>query len=326
MKSLSALARELGVSTTVVSHVYNGKWKERRVSEKLALRIQEAIRREGCRPSSSGIQLKTGRSMMIGVMLPDLSVNFGLDILRGVEGVMTPSGFMMLLSSTRLGATEEETLAATVARGVDGIISSPHLAVEDYRKALSSPGRDIPMVFVDNWLPGAGIDFAATDNRQGSAGLVKRLFAAGRRRIGYIGAAKQLRALEERHKGYLEGLAICGLPEDKDLVSRTLSSENEVPEALNAVLKAKPDALFVESLQYFKSGFEMLDIRKIKVPDDIMLAGFDTSAYKREGIISCIQDGEAIGRLAASRLKELIIGGKDARGPAMELFVEPKFG
>ena len=295
------------------------------MSEKLAARIQAAIKREGCRPSGIGVQLKTGRSMMIGIILPDLSNPFGLDIIRGIDSVITPSNFMMLLAGTKLGVTEAETVAAAVSRGVDGIIVNPHLPRKEFERARKSAGPDIPFVLVDNCLPGSGIDFVGSDNRKGATELVKRLYASGHRRIGYIGTGRKLYASQERYSGYREGLALCGLQEDAKLVSRSLFGETGIPETLNAMLKAKPDALFVESLQYFKTGFEILDLRKIRIPEDIMLAGFDFSSPRREGIVSCLQDGEAMGRLAASRLKELISGNAGTGSPSFELLVEPKF-
>jgi len=43
--SIKDIAREVGVSTTTVSFVLNGKAREKRISEDLKLRIEETARR-----------------------------------------------------------------------------------------------------------------------------------------------------------------------------------------------------------------------------------------------------------------------------------------
>ena len=218
MKSLKALASELGVSTAAVSYVYHGKWKEKRISEALAMKIREALEREGVRPSLAGIQLKTGRSMTVGILLPDFETPHWMEILKGVESVMTPSGLLLLLTNTKLGVAESDAFLSVASRGVDGVILSPQSSLEQFDQTISKLDREVPMVFVDTYLPASKADFVVTDNRNGSFELVKSLLAAGRRRIAYLGSVKPLSATTERFAGYEDALKSFGLSLDEALV------------------------------------------------------------------------------------------------------------
>lgn len=330
MKSLKDLARELGVSTTVVSYVYHGKWKEKRIGEALALRVKMALEREGCRPSHAGIQLKTGRSMTVGVLLPDFGMPYGMDIMKGVESVMTPAGLMMLIASTRKGVAERSAMESVLSRGVDGLIMSPFLDEAGFKEAFPSGKGGAPLVFVDNYLKGSKVDYVVSDNRAGAFELVEALLSAGRRRVAYVGRSPLgLSATQERYQGYQDALKGFGMRFDESLVCGEASHEN-FDRLLS--LKRPPDAIFVESLLYFKRGFEALSLRKVKVPSEIMLAGFDTfdsnnvdgGRIDTRSIMRAEQNGEEIGRLAALRLKEMISGGTDARSPRLELRVPAK--
>jgi len=334
MKSLKELAKELGVSTTVVSYVYHNKWRENRVGEALAAKVKEALEREGCKPSRIGLQLKTGRSMTVGVLLPDFGMPHWLDVLKGVDSVMTPSGFLMLLAGTNLGSSEGEALSSVLSRGVDGIIMSPYHSKELIEKERASFKRQPPIVFVDTFIKDMDTDYVVCDNRKGASELVKALFAAGRKRIAYIGTSAPLTATEDRFQGYLDALKLYGVSASEELIHRASRGEHGLPDSMAKLLdSAKPDAIFVEGLSYFGKGLEMIAARGLKVPQDIMLAGFDDidsgladkSCIDPSSIVRAEQNMETIGRLAASRLKELINSPGAPRTQRMELVVDPKF-
>lgn len=336
MKSLKDLAKELGVSTTVVSHVYHGKWRERRIGEALATRVRAALEREGCRPSHAGSQLKTGRSMTVGVLLPDFGLSYWMEILKGIESVLTPSGFLMLLASTRLGAVEAEAAAAVLARGVDGLLVAPYTGADEFARTGLAERHGPPVVLLDTCLPQLPLDFVVSDNRAGAVELVRRLLAAGRRRIAYLGGAKGVSAAEERYLGYLDALRLFGLAPEPALVKRSLVGTAGLPEALDELLALPlpPDALFVESFLYFRTGFDLLGSRHCRVPERLMLAGFDapdlagidSSVIAPHSIVKAEQDGEAIGRLAATRLKELVLHGSPPQAPLLQLRIAPRLG
>ncbi len=334
MKSLKELAKELGVSTTVVSYVYHNKWKENRIGEALAAKVKEALEREGCHPSRIGLQLKTGRSMTIGVLLPDFSMPHWLEILKGVDSVMTPSGYLMLLASTSLGATEKAALGSVLSRGVDGIVMSPYLDKGSIESELSSLRRNVPFVFVDTFLRDMAADYVVCDNRKGSFQLVKELLSSGRRRIAYIGSSMRLSATEDRFNGYLDALKLYNVECDESLVRRTTKGKDGVPRALSELFDSnlKPDAIFAESLSYFDEGLELISARGLRVPEDLALSGFDSidashadkSLIDLGSVLRAEQNMETIGRLAASRLKELINDPGARNSKRLELVIEPK--
>ncbi|HBC89505.1 MAG TPA: hypothetical protein DCZ94_21420 [Lentisphaeria bacterium] len=343
MKSFKELAKELGISNTVVSNVYHDKWRQNHISEALAKRVKKALELSGTRPSQAGIQLRTGKSMMVGVLLPDFGMSYWMNIMKGIEGIMTPYNYLMILANTKLGLMEREAFSSVVSRGVDGIILTPYSSALKFNRMMKTLGKKIPLVFVDSSLAGVSIDYVVSNNRRGSFELVKRMFSAGRKRVAYLGIASEVSATEERFCGYLDALELFNKPFDELLVQRADIGNDRSAETLDKCLskalgnllslKSPPDAIFIESLLHFKNGFEMLAARKIKVPEEILIAGFDNFAINwlsnsnidPNSILRAEQDGEAIGKFAASRLKELIsMESAEAGNSRLELHVEPK--
>ncbi len=85
MKSLSAIAKELGVSVATVSYVYNGKWRENRIHPDLAERVRCKLEQERAAPNALGRQLQSGRTQTVGVLLPYLDQPYFLHLLTGIE-------------------------------------------------------------------------------------------------------------------------------------------------------------------------------------------------------------------------------------------------
>ncbi len=332
MKSLAEIAKELDVSPSAVSFVYHGKWREQRISEGLAARIQKALDRGDCRPNALGTQLRSGRTMTVGVILPDLSRSFSLALLKGVEEELDKRGYLALLSNSCYGAKELSALSSILSRGVDGVIMTPCVERENLLRLLGNGRGRIPTVFVDNQLPGSGVDSVSSDNEKAAMCAVERCVAEGGRRIAYLGSARRMSALDERFNGYAKALRKAGLPVSKPLVRRTMRFAEGGAEALESLWSRRqvPDALFVESFLYFAEGFRFLAGKGIKVSGDLLLTGFDDPVPALRlvpefppgaGRIAFIeQDAERMGLLAARRLFD-ILDGKSGR---FELRLKPE--
>lgn len=330
MKSLSDIARELGVSIAAVSYVYNGKWRENRISPELAERIAKKLEQEHSRPNLLGQQLRTGRTHTIGVMLPDLIRSYSLELFAGIERVLAEASYFTLLCNSHLGANETDYFDELRARNVDGVILSPQRVEHDHLRRAREEGTRI--VLIDNYAPLEGVDFVVSDNRWGAAAAVRHCLEQGRRRIAYFGSDKDIAVLNDRWTGYQDALRDAGLPVDPKLVFRR--ADPVFSARLTELLEQtpRPDALLVDSLHYFSDGFRFLAERGVRIPDDLLVVGFDwpppeTMAERgAAGLapIPClVQPAREMGRMAAERLLARIDG---LDGEPLREFLRPSLG
>ncbi len=332
MKSLSEIAKELGVSTATVSYVYNGKWKEKRIGAELAEKVRRKLDEENCHPNPLGMSLKTGKTMTVGVILSDLSNPYNLAILKGIDKTLTTAGYDILLSTSRLGSHEDRVFESLASKGFDGILMSPYKH-HDWRKlAAVNSKRAVSIVFLDTYDPSSDIDFVVSDNRGGTFAATNSCLAAGRRRIAYLGS-RHNSAGPERFEGYAAALAAAGIRLDDALIERGLKGAEGLVEGLERIFARSepPDALFTESFLYFADGFKFLADKGVRVPEQLMLIGFDDyvgalrahpELRARNLEIPFIeQDAERMGELASKRLVELMTGAPDSE--PLRLFLAP---
>jgi len=330
---LKDIAEKFGVSVATVSYVYNNKWKEKRINEKLAKEITEYIKKNNYRPNSLGLQLKTGKTYIVGIILGDLTRNFNLGILSGIEKVLAENSYFALIADSELGEKEEKNIKALYERNIDALIIAPNKGNEVY-KTLKDIKKEVPIVLVDNYFPNGDIDFVVSDNKWGSYMAIGHLIKEGYRKIGYIGSGKNLTALNERFEGYIGALNDNKIKINKNWIYKEISKQEDVYLGLKKILgKDGVEAIFCESLIYFKYGFKFLHEKGLKIPEDILISGFDPINLKLDemqevhfdevvnGKIPYVQQkAEEIGEKAARIIIEKLNGKKEIK----QMFIKPE--
>lgn len=92
--SIEEVARRSGVSVTTVSHALSGN---RPVNEATAARVREVVAELGYVPATTARNLRTGRTDVIGLIVPDIANTFFSQLARGVEDAANEVGYSLIL-------------------------------------------------------------------------------------------------------------------------------------------------------------------------------------------------------------------------------------
>jgi LacI family transcriptional regulator len=95
--TINDIAKLAGVSKTTVSHVINNT---RFVEDVTKQRVQKAIEEYGYQPSLVARSLTTQRTETIGVIVSDMTNDFFGEMLRGIEDVLQPLNYSILVCNT----------------------------------------------------------------------------------------------------------------------------------------------------------------------------------------------------------------------------------
>lgn len=273
MTTMAEIAREAGVSITTVSHVLNGT---RHVSEKTTNRIHAAIQRTGYRPHSIARALAGARTKSIGLAISGISNPYFMDVIAAIEAAAADHGHTILLADTHDEPQREfQMVQELVLRRVDGLVLAPSPGAEaNALKYLSQ--HSVPVVLVDRFLP-VEIDQVGIENEAPAAQLVEHLIELGHRRIALVAGLESLSTTEERVKGYRDALDRAGIPIDDDLIAHGASQHEPARAAVHHVLDLDnpPTALVAANNAMTIGTLHALRERKLTVPDDIALVGFD---------------------------------------------------
>lgn len=194
--NLSELARHLGVSIATVSNALSGKG---RLSPELAKRIRDAANKMGYIPSQAGRALRTGRSGVLGLVLPDIGNPLYPEIAQEIERVATDAGYGVLIANSRDEiAAQDKAIFQLIERGVDGIVIVP-------RRGTKVPETACPIAIIDT--PTTPRNTVSADHFEGGAQVARHLRALGHRRILLIGDDSSSNVQNARIGGMLSELA-----------------------------------------------------------------------------------------------------------------------
>ena len=306
------VARVAGVSQKSVSNVLGGY---EHVSPELRAKVERAVALLGYVPNSAARTLRTGRTGVIAVAVPNLSAPYFAELASHLTDAAEERGFTILIDET----DGDEDREALIARGlrhqvIDGLVLSP-LAMDP--ASIAAAARNIPMVLLGERELPASVDHVAIDNVTAAREATEHLLGLGRRRIATVGGPLDdvTSTGSLRLRGYRAALANAGIREEGIVVpTRRLLRHNGV-EAAERLLDASqpPDAVFCFSDMLAFGVMHALRMRGVRVPDDIAVVGFDDvveAAYSNPTLTSVHLDRQRIARAAL----DILVGRLDGSG------------
>jgi LacI family gluconate utilization system Gnt-I transcriptional repressor len=306
---LDDIASKVGVSTITVSRAFRTPNK---VAPKVRARILKTAQRMGYVISRAASSLASARSMNIAVIVPSLSNTVFVDILGGVEKVLRPRGYHLLLGVSNYSPEEEEALVRTyLAFDPDGILITGMNYRDTTRRLIDQ--IKTPVVHMMELSEKPGIHCVGFSQEAAAEMMVEHLLARGRRRIAFVASQLDPRALA-RHRGFRERLKRERLFDPKRVL--LVPDKSSIPiggELLGRLLEQAPDvdAVFFSNDDLAQGAlFECLR-RKISVPDELAVAGFNdlpASACAVPSLTSIATPRFDVGVQSAKMLLELIEG------------------
>ncbi|MBC8401150.1 MAG: LacI family DNA-binding transcriptional regulator [Candidatus Marinimicrobia bacterium] len=283
--TIKDIAKIAGVSTSTVSLVISRKGY---VSKTTRNRIQKIIDEYNYRPLRSARQLASNQTGNIGFIISDVHLSrseaFYSRILLGVELEARNYDINVLLSTVGGGLQIPQHIPRFLrGRDVDGIIIAGSIPEELIHYIYD---ESIPLVLIDYKLSDLQIDVMMMDNRHGIQQVVEHLVKQGIEHIGFVGGSHYHPSIKERFEGYQIAMDQNGLgnfaraKEYYYLVEHETSSEIGI-KGTQTILKNRPDiqAIVCANDTTAIGCLQELQKKKIRIPDDIAVVGFDDNYY-----------------------------------------------
>lgn len=210
MATIRDVARLAGVSPATVSRVFNGN----RVSEQRVVAVRKAAKTLNFTPNRAARSLRTKRSTILSLIIPDIENPYFTELARGVEDVAQSAGFSLIVCNTdaRLDK-EEQYLTVSLLENLAGTIVATS-ARETRLEILLNESR--PVVAVDRQTPFA-IDHVVMDNVGAGRSACLALIAKGYRRIACITGPERVDTARERAGGWRSALLESHRPLESEL-------------------------------------------------------------------------------------------------------------
>ncbi len=306
--TLDMVAEAAGVSAASVSRILNGTAI---VSDDKRAAVDEAIARLGYVPNPVARGLAGGRTLSIGVVTQAIDSPFYGGALRGIEDTVSAAGYSPLFVSGQWSAAHEARCIDTLrSRRVDGVIVLTGRMAD---AALAAVARELPVVVTGRTMKAPGLVALDFDNFEGARLATHHLLSLGHRRIAFISGDLKHPDGKERLRGYRAALEAAGLKYEPAMVMPGNFTEASGLTAVERLIDSREafTAIFAANDQMAFGAGLGLHRRKLRVPHDVSLVGFDdvaSSVYSIPPLTTVHHPVYELGQMAAQAMLQLLVG------------------
>jgi LacI family transcriptional regulator len=270
--TIQDVARTAGVSVSTVSRVLNGKDD---VSEETIEKVQTVIRELGYASSLAARGMRSHRTNVIGMIMPDVATPYCHTILRSVNHAISKLDQDLLIytsgGSNRENVAQHEHSYVTFLNGgiTDGVIVVTPTATHFSTHA--------PVVIIDPNNESPDFPAISATNCEGSLAAMGYLTGLGHRRIGYITGRMELVSSNQRLQGYKDGLEAACIPWRGELVEIGDYSTETAVDCTRKLLSLadRPSAIFAANDMTAIGVYQVAREFGLQIPDDLSVVGFD---------------------------------------------------
>lgn len=274
------IARDLGVSVITISKVLRNHPD---VGDETRERVLARVKELDYRPNLAARSLVTGRTYLVGLVVPDLLHPFFAEIAKSLSDVLRGSGYYLIVSSSEEDPDiEEQEINQLLARRLDTLIIASCRSTVDLFFRIEK--QNTPYVLIDRTLPGLAANFIGVDDEEVGRLATRHLIEIGCRRIAHIRGPETSTGIR-RVEGYKQALAEAELrvldgyiiTERKGDVETRQRGADAMRELLS--LKQRPDGLFCFNDPLAMGAMNYALDQGMRIPEDIAVIGCGNLHY-----------------------------------------------
>ena len=304
LTGIREVAQLAGVSIGTVSNVLN---RPSVVSERTRARVLSAIDRLGFVPNRGAADLRSGRSRMIGLVVPDITNPFFAEVARGaVDAAREGNHVVVLCNADEDAEAQSRYLDVLEEHRVAGVLINPVGSLPQRLERLRDRGSAV--VCIDRTARSKSSCSVWVNDAKGGEIATRHLLELGARRIALVNGPTSLRACADRRRGARRAISGAGLP------GEALTEVRADPMTIQAGVTAAdqllamdplPDAVFCTNDLLAIGVLRGLLSAGVEVPGRVAVVGYDDIELAADAPIpltSVRQPKYELGRRAARLL------------------------
>lgn len=269
---LKDVAEKAGVSIATASKVLNNKTSD--IGEATINHVKVIAQEIGYVPNAIARAMKTNRSNIIGLIIPDIRNPFFTEIARGAEDLAYELGYSLFLCNTDDDLEKETKYIQSLQQlRIDGIVIAG--SFERDRDKEISLSVNTPLIAIDREIYYKDISsFIKTDSYESSKEMSELLYSSGYRNYYYLGGPLNNSVANERYEGTMAGITNKNdVKFESDFVRFLI--EDGYSSVINNDDILEHDVIICGNDLIAIGVLNALKERGIRVPEDISIVGFD---------------------------------------------------
>jgi LacI family transcriptional regulator len=297
------IARDLGLSVVTVSKVLRNHPD---ISPATRKRVLQRAKELNYQPNLAARALATGRTNLIGLIVPDLVHPFFAQVAQGLSTKLSGHEYSLIISSSEENpALERRQIDQMISRRVDALILTT--VQSDFASIQRLKDGGFPFVLLDRKFPGVTANFVGIDDIMAGKLATTHLIEIGCKTIAYIGG-RDVSTANDRQLGYSMAMAKHNLSLGMDYILKQergdVSGGAVGYECMKQLLRLnpRPDGVFCANDPIAIGAMRAILEVGLRIPQDIALIGCGNLHFDdvlRVPLSSVDQDSEGLGANAA---------------------------
>lgn len=314
--TIKDVAREAGVSVTLVSFVMNAKpgadgRLDCPVNPETAARVLDVAKRLGYRRNAAAASLRSGRSNTIAVITTDIANKYFAGISRHIEDKALQYGYTVLFGSSDEKAEKLADVMDTVlAYNIDGVIVAPVPGcLNSINKAVEA---NVPVVLLDREIEGIQSDDKVArvllNDVEAGEMATRHLLENGYRKIEMISYDLAISTICDREAGFRAAMQEAGLEAKLNHISYG-DPQNLIPSIIEGAVARGVEAFFLPTYSLTALVIGAMNKLHLRTPRDLGLVAFDESDIYTLGpstIAHIVQPLKELGEKSVDALHAMI--------------------
>jgi LacI family transcriptional regulator len=277
--NINDVARHLGVATSTVSRALQNHHSISAKTKKLVL---NAVRELNYSPNKIAANLRSGNRTAIGVIIPKINSNFMSNCIFGIENVIYPSGYNLIIcQSTEHYEKEVSNVRTLIDSQVAGVLISLSNETMSTEHLAMIKAHNIPLIMFDRIEEALEVDSIVNDDVRGASEAVEHLLDEGYQKIALLNGPEHIYVYKNRYNGYRQTLAVKGANMASDHIIQNINTQQEAYAAASSLLDSAnpPDAIFCASDVLAVGALQALKERNIQSPEQVGVVGYGNDIF-----------------------------------------------
>lgn len=313
--TIHSIASKLNLTASTVSRALNNSPRISDVTKNAVIKLAKQLNYQ---PNHLAAALRNGKSHIIGVIVPTIDRSFFASVVRGIEEIANKLNYKVIICQSHDNyETEVQIVDTLFCAQVDGIIASLGKHTQAYDHFKKAEIKGIPLLLFDRTTSELQVNEVVIDDHLGAYKVVEHLIQQGCTRIAHFTSNVKINIFQERLRGYKDALEDHGIPVNENLIIESNLQLADGRQSMQRLLELDniPDGVFSSSDYAILGAMQVLKERKIKIPQQVALAGFSNepfTSFSDPPITTVDQLSVEMGNLTAKLFFEQI---KSAKGP-----------
>ena len=304
--TIKDVSKDAAVSIKTVSRVINN---EENVAKATKAKVLLSVKKLGFKPNKSAQSLRSKKSYMLALLYDNPNKSYLADVQSGIFNACKNTGYNLVIQECDYKSNELKNDIVQFVEDfkIDGLIITPPLSdMAEFLKNLDNYQIEYSVI-APSTLNTESL-YVSSNDYEAAFTLTSQIIKHGHKDIGFIKGHPKHSASHLRFNGYLDAMKSHGIEKNDQWIKQGNFSFKSGFDAGVEIFHSEkiPTAIFASNDSMAAGIMKSAQMKGMKVPNDLSLAGFDDSPIAHQIWPALTTVKQPVEKMAAHAAKILI--------------------